>query len=158
MVQINYLPSAIAVSDSLFKLCCGWSGWSHLHSCIAKGPNHMVVVYAAFQTQLSRKFSFRTTGALVSCYKLQQKHVPDHYLLQYDLILNSALFFTFLCCSFVWARRSCNVATHTAAKLALSRQQHPTPLCFSKENLPEVILSACVVDSSNVVSSIQYLC
>ena len=124
MVQINYLPSAIAVSDSLFKLCCGWSGWSHLHSCIAKGPNHMVVVYAAFQTQLSRKFSFRTTGALVSCYKLKQKHVPDHFLLQYDLILNSALSFSFLCCSFVWACRSCNVAAHTAAKLALSRQLH----------------------------------
>ena len=53
-----------------------------------------------------------------------QKHVPDHFLLQYDLILNSALSFSFLCCSFVWACRSCNVAAHTAAKLALSRQLH----------------------------------
>ena len=61
-------------------------------------------------------------------------------------ILNSAL--SFLCCSFVWARRSCNVAAHTAAKLALTLA---APLCFNKENLPVVILSACVVDSSNVV-------
>ena len=63
-------------------------------------------------------------------------------------ILNSAL--SFLCCSFVWARRSCNVAAHIAAKLALSLA---SPLCFNEENLPEVILSACVVDSSNVDSS-----
>ena len=63
-------------------------------------------------------------------------------------ILNSAL--SFLCCSFVWARRSCNVAAHIAAKLALSLA---SPLCFDEENLPEVILSACVVDSSNVDSS-----
>ena len=63
-------------------------------------------------------------------------------------ILNSAL--SFLCCSFVWARRFCNVAAHIAAKLALSLA---SPLCFNEENLPEVILSACVVDSSNVDSS-----
>ena len=39
-----------------------------------------------------------------------------------------------------------------AAKLALTLA---APLCFNKENLPEVILSACVVDSFNVVSSIS---
>ena len=44
-----------------------------VHGCIAKGPNHMAVVYAAFQTQLSRKFSFQTTGTLVSCYQKKKK-------------------------------------------------------------------------------------
>ena len=66
-------------------------------------------------------------------------------------ILNFVL--SFLCCSFVWVRKSCNSAAHAAhaaAKLALSSA---SPLCFNKENLPEVILSACVVDSSNVFPS-----
>ena len=63
-------------------------------------------------------------------------------------ILNSVS--VFLSCSFAWVRRSCNFAAHNAAKLALNSA---SPLCFNKENLPEVILSACVVDSHAVVSS-----
>ena len=41
-------------------------------------------------------------------------------------------------------------SAYNAAKLALNST---LPLCFNKENLPEVILSACVVDSHAVVSS-----
>ena len=58
-----------------------------------------------------------------------------------------------LSCSFVWVHRSCNFATHNAAKLALNST---LLLCFNKENLPKVILSTCVVDSHVVVSSFSY--
>ena len=66
-------------------------------------------------------------------------------------ILNSAS--VFLSCSFVWISRSCNFATHNAVKIALN---FALPLCFNKENLPEVILSACVVDSHAIVSSFSF--
>ena len=66
-------------------------------------------------------------------------------------ILNSVS--VFLSYSFVWVHRSCNFAAHNAAKLALNSA---LPLCFNKENLPEVILFACVVDSHAVVSSFSY--
>ena len=66
-------------------------------------------------------------------------------------ILNSVL--VFLSFSFVWVRRSCNFAAYNVAKLALNSA---LPLCFNKENLPEVILFACVVDSHDVVSSFSF--
>ena len=66
-------------------------------------------------------------------------------------ILNSVSIF--LSYSFVWVRRFCNFAAHNAGKLALNSA---LPLCFNKENLPEVILFACVVDSHAVVSSFSY--
>ena len=64
--------------------------------------------------------------------------VPNWVISNYIFnILNSVL--SFLCCSFVRASRSCNSVAHTVAKLVLS---FTSPLCFNKENLPEVILSA----------------
>ena len=59
----------------------------------------------------------------------------------------------FLSYSFVWVRRSCNFAAHNAVKLALNSA---LPLCFNKENLPKVILFACLVDSHAIVSSFSY--
>ena len=95
-------------------------------------------------------FKWVTESKLWIIFKLYQKTLECKGT-NTGNILNSVL--VSLSCSFVWVRRACNFATYNAAKLA---SNSALPLCFNKENLPKVILSACVVDSHVVVSSCSY--
>ena len=46
-------------------------------------------------------------------------------------------------CSFMWIKRTCNAAAHVTARFALLSSPL---LCFSKDSVPEVIMSVCKRD------------